>query len=379
MEFINNIIKELKIMRTKILFAILSLLLLMTSLGMSQYSTRESFNYPKGTSIDTLIETATDGWSGSWYKIVATQANAMVVADTGLPYNDLNYTVPNVGNHLESVPDPTGTEQRYGRNLDKTWPNDSGKVYWISLLMDVKNATDNSTWLGVKLYNGASGELIMLGKGHGLDKYTCGSGWHGGVGPEVSTTAWSEGPQWLVGKVVMYGSTSATQDSVYMWISPDPAAGEPSMDAVAAQTSLKFTNGFDVIRIEFGGTVGTGLSASFDEIRLGTSWGDVSSNLGPIGVVERMNYRPAQFELSQNYPNPFNPSTQILYTLKNSSKVRLAVYDLLGRQVAVLVDGMQSAGQHTVAFSGAGLTSGIYFYRLQNDNEVITKKMILMK
>jgi hypothetical protein len=343
------------------------------------YFARESFEYPLGTSIDTLMGTSTNGWSGSWYKITASQANAAVASNTGLPYDDLSYPVPNVGNHLESVPDPTGTELRWGRNLDKTWPDVAGQTYWISFIMDVKNATDNATWLGVKFYFGASGELGMLGKGHGLDKYTVGSGWHGGPGTEVSSTPWTVGPVWLVGEVFMNGA--GNYDPIYMWINPDPTGAAPdtsNKDAVTYTSGMD--NGFNVIRIEFGGTVGDGLQASFDELRLGTSWADVSSSLGVTGVLPwQGNKLPSQFVLSQNYPNPFNPSTNIQYTLEKSGKVRLSVYDLLGREVGVLVDGVQNVGTHQVVFSRAGLSSGIYFYTLQTANGVITKKMVLLK
>jgi hypothetical protein len=86
------------------------------------------------------------------------------------------------------------------------------------------------------------------------------------------------------------------------------------------------------------------------------------------------------FGLAQNYPNPFNPGTTISYTLKNDGKVRLAVYNLMGREVAVLVDGVQGAGRHEVQFSGANLPSGVYFYRIvAANNEVITKRMALIK
>ncbi|MDZ7260683.1 MAG: T9SS type A sorting domain-containing protein [candidate division KSB1 bacterium] len=88
---------------------------------------------------------------------------------------------------------------------------------------------------------------------------------------------------------------------------------------------------------------------------------------------------PANFALGQNYPNPFNPITRIAYALKVNGKVRLSVYDLMGKEVAVLVDGIQSAGNHEVQFSGANLTSGIYFYKLQSADQVITKKMMLVK
>jgi hypothetical protein len=88
---------------------------------------------------------------------------------------------------------------------------------------------------------------------------------------------------------------------------------------------------------------------------------------------------PKEFSLSQNYPNPFNPSTKISYTIPEQSKVRLSVYDLLGREVAVLVDKEQNAGLHNVQFKAGNFSSGVYFYRLQSSNNIVTKKMLLMK
>jgi hypothetical protein len=97
------------------------------------------------------------------------------------------------------------------------------------------------------------------------------------------------------------------------------------------------------------------------------------------GVEESPTAVPYRFELAQNYPNPFNPTTKIQYTLKNSGIVRLAVYDLLGREVAVLVNGVRTAGSYEVTFSRPDLGSGVYFYKLQTGGQVITKKMVLMK
>ena len=88
---------------------------------------------------------------------------------------------------------------------------------------------------------------------------------------------------------------------------------------------------------------------------------------------------PNEFRLEQNYPNPFNPTTTIAYALQVKGKVKLSVYDLMGKEVAVLVDGIQSAGNHEVRFSGANLTSGVYFYKLQAAEQVITRKMMLLK
>ena len=88
---------------------------------------------------------------------------------------------------------------------------------------------------------------------------------------------------------------------------------------------------------------------------------------------------PNEVDLGQNYPNPFNPSTIISYQLPARSLVRLEVFDLIGRQVATLVDGAVEAGRHQVNFNAEHLTSGVYLYRLQTDNKIITKKLTLIK
>ena len=95
--------------------------------------------------------------------------------------------------------------------------------------------------------------------------------------------------------------------------------------------------------------------------------------------VKPENPIPTSFALHQNYPNPFNPTTVISYQLSAASNVRLTVYDVLGREIATLISGAQSFGKYSVPFNGAGLASGIYFYRLQADNFVETKKMVLLK
>jgi endonuclease/exonuclease/phosphatase family metal-dependent hydrolase len=88
---------------------------------------------------------------------------------------------------------------------------------------------------------------------------------------------------------------------------------------------------------------------------------------------------PSTLSLSQNYPNPFNPSTIISYQLPNNTDVRLDVYDVMGRRVATLVNGMQSAGEQNITFDATNLASGIYIYRLQAGNQVMMKKMLLVK
>lgn len=88
---------------------------------------------------------------------------------------------------------------------------------------------------------------------------------------------------------------------------------------------------------------------------------------------------PKHFALRSNYPNPFNPVTTIAYSLPKESMVSLTVYDMLGKQVAALVNGKQPAGEYSVAFDASRLASGIYMYRLQSAGFVQTKKMVLLK
>jgi photosystem II stability/assembly factor-like uncharacterized protein len=88
---------------------------------------------------------------------------------------------------------------------------------------------------------------------------------------------------------------------------------------------------------------------------------------------------PAKFELSQNYPNPFNPSTMIKYAIPQDGNVSLKVFNIVGKEVAALVNGYQKAGLYNISFDAHYLPSGIYFYTLKSDNFTDTKKLILIK
>jgi hypothetical protein len=98
-----------------------------------------------------------------------------------------------------------------------------------------------------------------------------------------------------------------------------------------------------------------------------------------VGVKETPNISPIKFELHQNYPNPFNPSTTIQFDIPKAAFVTLKVYNVLGQEVATLVNEKREAGRYEVEFDGSKLTSGVYFYRLQAGSFVQTRKMILLK
>jgi hypothetical protein len=98
-----------------------------------------------------------------------------------------------------------------------------------------------------------------------------------------------------------------------------------------------------------------------------------------VGVDESQSGLPTSFALSQNYPNPFNPTTAINYQLPTQRHVTLVVYDMLGREVATLVNEFKHPGAYTVQWDGSGLASGVYFYRLSAGSFVQLKKMLLLK
>jgi len=125
----------------------------------------------------------------------------------------------------------------------------------------------------------------------------------------------------------------------------------------------------------------TGISITQTETgsKSGTLYFDDAQYNVVVGVnTENRNLKDMSYALYQNYPNPFNPSTSISYLLGSSSKVMLKVYDVLGKEVATLVNEVQSAGSHTVEFN-TKLSSGIYYYSLQAGEYTATRKMIILK
>ena len=107
--------------------------------------------------------------------------------------------------------------------------------------------------------------------------------------------------------------------------------------------------------------------------------GDWLNVFNPATDVPRLNPLPTSCRLEQNYPNPFNPATVIKFKVPSSQVVTLKVYDLLGREVATLVNEEKSPGNYEVKFDGNNLASGMYIYRLQSGSTVLSKKMLLMK
>jgi flagellar hook assembly protein FlgD len=102
------------------------------------------------------------------------------------------------------------------------------------------------------------------------------------------------------------------------------------------------------------------------------------------GVATNDGTVPKEFSLSNNYPNPFNPTTNIQFAIPREGNVTLAIYNMLGQRVSLLVQGVHSVGNYTVTWNGKDefghfVGSGVYFYRLENGSTAITKKMLMLK
>ncbi len=158
-----------------------------------------------------------------------------------------------------------------------------------------------------------------------------------------------------------------TVSSLYEWINSNPYITTNEHIGILYAWNEYGEGGWLTPSIPLGDSLLQGLTKAVSEI--------------PAGIKQKNDNSttPDEFTLSQNYPNPFNPTTEIVYSLPSRANVSLRVYNVLGQGVATLYSGMQTAGRHIAKFNGDGLTSGIYFYRLDAGNFFAVKKMLLLK
>ncbi len=117
---------------------------------------------------------------------------------------------------------------------------------------------------------------------------------------------------------------------------------------------------------------------AFKDVDWTFGWARFNPDLTGVREIVK-NTIPENFDLSQNYPNPFNPATKIQFSLPNAAKIKLTVFNILGQQVEVLVDGFRNAGTYEVTWNASNHPSGVYIYTIQSENTIITKKMTLLK
>ncbi len=136
--------------------------------------------------------------------------------------------------------------------------------------------------------------------------------------------------------------------------------------------------GSQTIQITFDAT-GLSNNTYTGEVNITSNGGSITIPIDFIVGVDDLIEKPVSFELHQNYPNPFNPSTSLSYTIPQSGKVKLTIYDILAREITTLVDEYKSAGSYKVDFNASGLSSGTYFYQLESNGSIKVRKMMLIK
>ncbi len=170
--------------------------------------------------------------------------------------------------------------------------------------------------------------------------------------------------------------TASSQDAHSVSVNPaNPFGGAGQLTSL---TNLHWVSAASSV---FAGTPIAGYTTDIDgDTRNATKPYMGADEAGPLTAVEPEDpAAPFTFALAQNYPNPFNPATVIAYQLSSDGQTTLRVYDMLGREVAALVNERQGAGRYTVRFDGAGLSSGAYFYRLTSGQRTETRLMQLLK
>jgi hypothetical protein len=171
-------------------------------------------------------------------------------------------------------------------------------------------------------------------------------------------------------------------------VSPTPGAGTLTMSFInkttaALQDSLTAYPDSVRFRVKSSGSVTpgaytvtiTGKGSNGTPIHKRT----IALTVNPLGITSNNNQIPKDFSLMQNYPNPFNPTTSIRFDLPKASLVKLVVYDIAGKVVETIADGIYNAGIYSVSYDASKLSSGIYFYKLETESFTSVKKMMLIK
>ena len=196
------------------------------------------------------------------------------------------------------------------------------------------------------------------------------------TGVDVFDRAISSNPRYLtVVNDLLYFSAYTLEDGDELWRT------DGTTDGTIMIADMHKLEGYGSHPYELTNVNGTlffaARSYKFDPDIIDTGYELWKLTSGPTGV--KANSSAIEFKLNQNYPNPFNPTTKINYSVAKRSFVSLKVFDMLGKVVAILVNGEKLKGTYEVKFDGANLSSGVYFYRLTADSFTKVSKMILMK
>ncbi|MGE5430827.1 MAG: T9SS type A sorting domain-containing protein [Syntrophomonadaceae bacterium] len=152
---------------------------------------------------------------------------------------------------------------------------------------------------------------------------------------------------------------------------------EPMVEEKTFKITNRFTGTKAYLRVSMDGIAKENLIVNDMDYYLLSSGHDKVQK--PEQEIVESEIAPVEYALSQNFPNPFNPSTVINYQIPKASKVTLKVYDMLGKEVATLIDGYKEMGSYSVQFNASSLPSGIYIYEIRTNEFIKSGKMMLLK
>lgn len=352
-----------------------------------------------GTGTGSVYKTTNGGTSWTLQQAVANSfingikmfdANFGVYAgdpssQTGQPYQ-LRRTTNGGTNWILSPTAPISSTE-FG--VINAWDWLDTATFW----MGSANTTPNAT--SAKVYRTTTGFF-------GTWSFTSLSGTGGTTGLYYQAIAFINASSGLAGS-----NASTIMKTTNGGVTWSAAANPPGLTSYAVINMNGFKDASGVIRVSINETAGYKV---FKTTNLGTSWTQetlpsqgttngiqhmqfLNQNLGysggnagvilrwgpPLGVEPNINNIPDKSSLKQNYPNPFNPKTTINFSLAQTGYVTLKVYNLMGQEVVTLINGIQTAGEHSVTFDASNLPSGTYFYSMKNGDFTETKTMMLVK
>jgi hypothetical protein len=263
----------------------------------------------------------------------------------------------------------------------------NNRVHFFGVVFDTNNANQRSVvevyetgtgWGGKVITNALKASTLLNYPGTAGDLNQMGN--H--LNAAITTTGDVMALVWLDG-----GNPGETYTDIWFswrritdanWSTPLNLTQTPTFAELllqAAPTLRKDPNGWTIF---LGRCYESGVTTYPPESGNPTVFYSSSYSWTPTGIDERQMV-PASFSLKQNYPNPFNPSTSLAYSIPTRANVRLSVYDVLGREVATLVNETKEAGEYDATFLAEGLSSGVYFYTLRAGAFMETRRMVLMK
>ena len=297
-----------------------------------------------------------NSWIGEYYKTYLPlipklmQSINKYYPGTKLSFTEYNYGGENDISGAIAVDDVLGIFAKYGVYFATIWPLNSPSQY-VSLAYEMYRNYDGA--------NSAFGDHYVPSQTG--DSVNCSI--YGSMTPGTNEIHLIVINKNFNSSVTGNFSVSSTKQilSGRVWMLSQSSAKIKEIDSIGAISNNSFSYPIE--------------AASIYHVVLQTS--------ATTNVVEKNNI-PGKFLLHQNYPNPFNPTTTISYSLQTASRVTVKVYDILGREVAILANEMQNAGEYVVKFDGSRFASGMYFYRLDatasNGKRFSeTKKMDLLK